>query len=261
MEQISKGKSLSLAEFALNGIFQAALSVKGIALDFASFGLDIDGKLSDERYMTFFNQTETPCGGIKLCQFPDKAAGFAFNLNQLPISIERIVIAASIDGNGPVSQLRSGYFSLMDAGSEFIRFSLQGSDFSDEKTVILAEIYRTQVLWPVGGRDWRFKAINQGFIGGLPALVQHYGASVVESALPASVPDAATTDALPSCGIPPGIVDFLGLSIGTHTDIYLRQLALHAAQHIQARRHTDRLETMFEQMQGHLARLELATRR
>jgi stress response protein SCP2 len=30
-------------------------------LDIASFGLDPQYKLSDERYMTFYNQPKTPC--------------------------------------------------------------------------------------------------------------------------------------------------------------------------------------------------------
>lgn len=241
MEQISKRKSLSLSDFGLNGVFQAAMSVKDVSLDFACFGLDMDGKLSDERYMTFFNQPESPCGGIQLCQLMNDTAGFSFKLNQLPESIERIVIAVSIEGNKDMSQLQSGYLSLISWDKEFTRFPFQGSDLADKKTVILAEIYRKNVRWPAG-RSWHVSAVMQGFLGGLDALVQHFGGSVV--------PDTAAADVLPSGVIPPEIVDFLGLSIGTHTDAYLRQLALFAAQHTQVKRHADRLEAMLEKLQG-----------
>ena len=34
--------------------------------DLASFGLDAQYKLSDERYMTFYNQPKTPCQAVQL---------------------------------------------------------------------------------------------------------------------------------------------------------------------------------------------------
>jgi hypothetical protein len=58
---------------------------------------------------------------------------------------------------------------------EFARFDFVGSDFAAEQAVMLGEIYRKD-------GQWRFMVVGQGFNGGLPALVRHFGADVAEAA-------------------------------------------------------------------------------
>ncbi len=96
METLSKGQRLSIAEAAPSGALHIGLAAHGLTLDFACFGLDAAGTLADERYMTFFNQPLTPCGGVQLETLPGDDAGFAFQLARLPSTIERIVIAATM---------------------------------------------------------------------------------------------------------------------------------------------------------------------
>jgi stress response protein SCP2 len=174
MEQLSKGQRLSLAPNAPDGIFQAGLSAQGPALDFACFGLDSRGRLTDERYMTFFNQPASPCGGVQVRAVAGDLQGFAFQLARLPASIDRIVVAASIDGDGAMGQLQSGYLRLVNEDGEFARFAFAGDDFAAEKAVMLGEIYRKD-------GQWRFMAIGQGFNGGLDALVRSFGGAIAES--------------------------------------------------------------------------------
>jgi tellurite resistance protein TerA len=65
----SRGQRLKLEAL---GLADAAFSVTvelnagPLTVDVACFGLDGARKLSDERYMTFFNQPTTPCGAVKL---------------------------------------------------------------------------------------------------------------------------------------------------------------------------------------------------
>ena len=65
MKELTRGERLPLAQYASDGTLQAGLSAQGLTLDFACFGLDAGGKLVDDRYMTFFNQPESPCGGVR----------------------------------------------------------------------------------------------------------------------------------------------------------------------------------------------------
>ena len=65
METLAKGQRLPLANLVPDGVLQIGVAAQGLALDVACFGLDAAGKLSDERYMTFFNQPRTPCGGVE----------------------------------------------------------------------------------------------------------------------------------------------------------------------------------------------------
>ncbi|MES2900317.1 MAG: VWA domain-containing protein [Pseudomonadota bacterium] len=179
MEQLSKGQRLALATAAPDGVFQVGVMARGLALDFACFGLDQSGKLSDERYMTFFNQPKSPCGGVELKAVGEDATGFAFDLGRLPASIDRVTIAASIDGGAAMSQLSEGYVRLVNGTGEFARFAFQGADFAAEKALILGDIYRKD-------GQWRFMSVGQGFNGGLDALVRHFGGAVAEAAPPAA---------------------------------------------------------------------------
>ncbi|MEG2034445.1 MAG: TerD family protein, partial [Janthinobacterium sp.] len=139
------------------------------------------GKLSDDRYMTFFNQPRTPCGGVETAAPSGDAAGFRYQLERLSASIERLVVTAAIDGAATMAQLDSGYLRLLDGGRELARFAYAGADFAQEKAVMLGEFYRKD-----GG--WRFMAVGQGFNGGLDALVAHFGGEVAQAAEPAPAP-------------------------------------------------------------------------
>ena len=171
MKQLSRGERLPLAAHAPDGLLQAGLSARGLALDFACFALDAKGRLFDERYMTFFNQPTSPCGGVRAATGGGDGDGFAFDLGRLPAGVERVVITASIDGGGVMSQLQSGHVRLASRDAEFARFDFAGPDFSAEQAVMLGELYRKD-------GQWRFMAVGQGFNGGLAALVGHFGADV-----------------------------------------------------------------------------------
>ncbi|NHZ88862.1 hypothetical protein F2P45_07465 [Massilia sp. CCM 8733] len=134
----------------------------GLVIDVACFGLDADSRLSDERFMIFFNQTASPADAVKYDTRGD-ASIFAIDLARLPASIERLVFAASIDGEGNMKRL--GH-SAMTLGSA--RFGFSGADFDTEKAVIVGELY-------LRDGTWRYGAVGQGFAGGLSALLAHYG--------------------------------------------------------------------------------------
>lgn len=171
MECLTKGQRLALAPGIADAVFHAELSVQGLALDFASFALDSRGQLLDERYMTFFNQPASPCGGVSVRAAAEGAQGFSFDLSRLPAAIERVVIVASVDGGGVMSQIQSGCLRLLSGGGEFARFAFTGADFASERALMLGEIYRRD-------GQWRFAVSGQGFDGGLDALVCHFGGSV-----------------------------------------------------------------------------------
>jgi tellurite resistance protein TerA len=182
MENLIKGQRLALSGLVTGNVVQLGLASAGVPLDFACFGLDAAGKLSDERYMTFFNQPRTPCGGVEAAAPSGDAAGFSYQLERLPVSIDRLVVTAAIDGDATMAQLGSGYLRLLDGGRELARFAYAGADFAQEKAVMLGEFYRKD-----GG--WRFMAVGQGFNGGLDALVAHFGGEVAQAvAEPAPAP-------------------------------------------------------------------------
>lgn len=180
MITLAKGQRLKIRDVMSVSAFRVGLAVQGLSVDFACFGLDSAGKLSDERYMTFFNQPRSPCCGVEISAIQEDPANFAFKLDQLPSAITRLVITASISGAGAMSRMNSGYLRIVDGEHEVARFSFSGSDFSSEQALMLGEFYRKE-------GDWRFMAVGQGFDGGLAALVKHFGGAVDESPVAAKV--------------------------------------------------------------------------
>lgn len=178
--QIQKGQRLKLEDIIPNNqafTLQCEFNTKGINLDIACFGLDAAGLLSDDRYMTFFNQATTPCGSISLKSSSGTAASFSCNLTTLPPTIERLVITAAIDGTATMQDISNGSVNWQLQNRTVGSFSFTGHDFQQERAVILIELYRKNNLW-------RLTASAQGFNGGLAALVKHFGANVAEEAPP-----------------------------------------------------------------------------
>jgi len=183
MTQLIKGQRLALAQDVANLPLSAAVSAPGVALDLVCFGVDGAGKLLGEPWMVFFNQPASPGGGVKVASHGPAAPGFVFDLARLPADIARVVITASIDGDGTMARLADGYLRLFNASGDVARFALSGKDFVTEKSLMLGELYR---------RDgaWRFLANGQGFAGGLDALVRHFGADVAAETAAETAPAA-----------------------------------------------------------------------
>lgn len=180
-----RGQKVKIADImANNTTFSVLLQFNApFALDVSCFGVDSAGKLSDERYMTFFNQPQTPCGGVKLASNQNNQTRFQINLSQIPPAIEKLVFTAAIDGVATMAQLGASCLSISDGNG--CMFAFTGADFAAERALMVAEIYRKDGVW-------RIAAVGQGFNGGLEALVKHFGGEVAEP-----TPAAAPTPAKP----------------------------------------------------------------
>lgn len=178
MNVFSRGQKGKLADLGCNSPFTVGLELEaaGMSIDVSCFGVDAADKLSDERYMVFYNQLASPGDAVKLDLGAGKAR-FAVDLNALPDAICKLVFVATIDGSGTMRQLGASSLTLGEA----VRFPISGADFQDEKAVIIGELYRKDGVW-------RFGAVGQGFNGGLSALLQHFGGA---EAAPASAPSPA----------------------------------------------------------------------
>lgn len=182
MKTIERGQKIKLSELECGHTFEVklALRLNGGSLDLSCFGLDAHDKLADDRYMIFYNQLASPESAISLSLNGDGAV-FRVNLDALPASIAKLVFTGAIDGAGSMRNLGTSSLTLGNAAS----FPLSGADFSDEKAIIIGELYR---------RDgaWRFGAVGQGFNGGMAALLSHFGGT--EGTPPAAAAQTATPE-------------------------------------------------------------------
>jgi len=142
------------------------MKVKGNAeYDFCCFGVDGNGKLSDDRYMIFYNQKMSPKGEISVEDIAD-GARYTLKLSAVPDFINRLVFTVSIDGNKTMGEMNSLEAKVYQSGAKDIEMTLGGNDFSNEKAVIVMEIYRKDV--------WRIGCVASGFDGGLSALLKYF---------------------------------------------------------------------------------------
>ena len=142
------------------------MKVKGNAeYDFCCFGVDGNGKLSDDRYMIFYNQKLSPNGEISVEDIPD-GARYTLKLSAVPDFINRLVFTVSIDGTQTMGEMNALETKVYQSGAKDIEMTLGGNDFSNEKAVIVMEIYRKDV--------WRIGCVASGFDGGLSALLKYF---------------------------------------------------------------------------------------
>jgi len=174
--QLNRGQRLALSTLTPALSLRVEVALYGVQVDVACFGLDAQSHLADERYMIFYNQATSPCAGVALSNpAGSSSVGFDLILDRLPTSIDRLVFTAAIEGTGTMRQLQRGQVFLRANGIDLASFNLSGSDFDQERAVMLFELYRKD-------GTWRISATGQGFNGGLAALVKHFGGEVAEAA-------------------------------------------------------------------------------
>ena len=147
------------------------MKIRGNAeYDFCCFGVDSEGKLSDDRYMVFYNQKTTPQKEISITELPD-GVRYTLKLSAIPAYINKLVFTVSIDGTQTMGEMESFITKVYQQEDQSLELSLTGGDFAKEKAVIAIEIYRKDV--------WRIGCVAGGFDGGLSALLAHFGGEEV----------------------------------------------------------------------------------
>lgn len=163
--QITQGQRIPLSTLIQGNDLTLSIVIKSAhVIDYVCFGVDANGKLSDDRYMIFFNQPASPCNSVKQANGGD----FQLALDSLPASIDRLVFTASIDGAGVMSDIQASHFSIQHQGREVARGEFSGATFAAEKAIMVADIYRKN-------GEWRIASNLQGYNAGLDALVGHFG--------------------------------------------------------------------------------------
>ena len=165
--------------------------------DYCCFGVDAQDRLSDDRYMVFYNQPQSPGGELRYQAAGRSGAMFSTALTRLPPQVNKLVFTVSIDGAGTMGQSEGFTLRVSQNGAEELVFALRGSDFQDEKAIIAVEVYQKN-------NAWRIAAVGRGFNGGLGDLLRAYGGEEIREAKAQgnSVPQAGgrNEDSVPLAG-------------------------------------------------------------
>ena len=151
-------------------------------LDASAFMLNAAGKVRSDADFIFYNQPKSVEGAVQHSGDNRTGAGdgddesIIVDLSLVPADVEKIAVCVTIHAAEERRQnfgmLSSAYIRCIDAGSnaEVAKYDLS-EDASVETAMIFGEIYRNN-------GDWKFKAIGQGFQGGLGPLAKNFGVIV-----------------------------------------------------------------------------------
>ncbi|MGR8933808.1 MAG: TerD family protein [Gammaproteobacteria bacterium] len=187
---LSKGGNISLSKTdpTLKNI-AAGLGWDARATDGSDFDLDAsaflvkaDGKVRSDSDFIFYNQTKSVCGSVEhtgdnrsgVGEGDDETINVA--LDKVPADIQKIVITVTIHEADArrqnFGQVSNAFIRIVnrDSQQEVARYDLS-EDASIETAMIFGEIYRH-------GGEWKFRAVGQGYSGGLAALARQHGVNV-----------------------------------------------------------------------------------
>ena len=187
---LTKGQNVSLSKTDPNlknvlvGLGWDTRSTDGqdFDLDTSVFMATENGKVPSDRHFIFYNQLVSPCGGVE--HTGDNLTGdgdgddesVIVQLDKVESNIKSLFITVTIHDaearRQNFGQVSHAFVRIVnnDTSEEIVRFDLS-EDYSTETAMVFGEIYRHN-------GEWKFRAIGQGYTGGLYSLCQQYGVNV-----------------------------------------------------------------------------------
>lgn len=187
---LTKGGNVSLSKEA-PGLTEVVVGLGWDArvTDGAKFDLDAsifivgeNGKVLDDNSFIFYNNKKSADGSVE--HMGDNQSGdgdgddeqATVKLTGLAPAVKKLVFAVTIHDSDArkqsFGQVANAYIRVLNKadGKELARYDLS-EDASTETAMIFGELYRA-------GEEFKFKAIGQGFAGGLKPLAEAHGVSI-----------------------------------------------------------------------------------
>jgi tellurium resistance protein TerD len=187
---LTKGQNVSLTKEAPGlqkvcfGLGWDLRKTDGAAFDIdaSAFVLGENGKVLSDQHFVFYNNTRDPSGAVTHGGDNRTGAGegddetIDVNLGTLTpdtIKVAFVVTIHEADARKQnFGQIANAFIRAVnaDTNAEIARYDLS-EDASTETVMIFGELYRH-------GSEWKFKAIGQGYAGGLGAIAKDYGVNI-----------------------------------------------------------------------------------
>lgn len=151
-------------------------------LDASAFMVKADGKVRSDTDFIYYNNLKSADGSVVHQGDNRTGAGEGddevvdVTLKNVPAEIDKIAFAVTIHDaetkRQSFGQVNNAYIRVVNKadGKELARYDLT-EDGSTETALIFGELYRN-------GADWKFRAVGQGFKGGLGPLAKNFGVNV-----------------------------------------------------------------------------------
>ena len=187
---LSKGGNVSLTKEAPGvesiavGLGWDARATDGMDfdLDASCFMLNSNGKVRSDADFIFYNQLKSACGSVEHTGDNRTGSGegddetLYVELNKVPADVQKLAFTVTIHEADIRKQnfgmVNNAYIRVIDrkTDKEIARYDLS-EDASTNTAMIFGEVYRYN-------NEWKFKAIGQGYDGGLRPLALNYGVNI-----------------------------------------------------------------------------------
>lgn len=153
----------------------------GAEVDVSAYLLGESGKVRSDADMVFYNQPSGAGGAVGYAAAGGTGGNFEVSLGQLPADVAKIVFCVTVVGK-TVAALGSARIDVVDAagGGAIASFAPDLAGAS-EAAMTFGELYRRN-------NEWKFRAVGQGFNGGLAPLARSFGIDVADEPAPAPAP-------------------------------------------------------------------------
>lgn len=158
-----------------------------VEVDISAFLLNTQGKVRGDADMVFYGQTHSGNGSVHLQESRSGYAKFSVDLAQIEPDISKIAFSATIHENRQTfASFQRIELQIRDQQQQRLLSANLPTTGMIESALILGEYYLRQ-------EQWKFRAIGQGFAGGLKPLAEHFGVDIADTATPAPSPSTQTT--------------------------------------------------------------------
>ncbi|WP_280246122.1 AIM24 family protein [Nocardia abscessus] len=149
-------------------------------VDVSALLLNAAGRVRSDADFVFFNQPVAP--GVTYRHGRGSGDVVDIQTGALPGDVDRVVVTASLDGNGPPTFAAAGSLRASIASpSRTLAFPMTG--LSTETAVVCVEIYRR-------GGGWKVRAVGQGYDNGLAGIATAFGVNIDDEPAPSPAPSA-----------------------------------------------------------------------
>lgn len=167
-------------------------------LDVSCFLLTDAKKVRSDDDMIFYGQRQSKDGAVQIKDLAvtdgaGRKTSFKVDLSKLAADIRSVAIVGTT-ASGPVSALETLSVTAAPDGGEPVVFDI-GTSEASEAALILGELY-------LRNGQWKFRAVAQGFNGGLAPLATNYGVVIDAPAANAAPPPAPTPSSPPPSPAP-----------------------------------------------------------
>tara|TARA_B110000503_G_scaffold130422_1_gene203808 strand:+ start:318 stop:896 length:579 start_codon:yes stop_codon:yes gene_type:complete len=151
-------------------------------LDASMFLLNEGGKTQADNDFIFYGNLNSACGSI--VHQGDNLTGegdgddeaIKVDLSKVPAHVAKIAVTVTvheaIERGQNFGQVANAFIRIVndESNEEIARYDLS-EDYSIETAMVFGEIYRHN-------NEWKFKAVGQGYEGGLAAMASQFGINV-----------------------------------------------------------------------------------